>query len=104
MSDGTGHWEGKSGRNWAWRQRVSHPVAVPQLAIGASVTLADGVTVISSGEVYPAIVTVTLSAPPATSGTALSTVAANTAKTFVDGSGNVLMWDGLIPFPCVGLP
>src|SRR5260370_41428105 len=35
-------------------------------------------------------------APPATSGTALSTVAANTAKTFVDGSGNVLMWDGLI--------
>jgi len=69
---------------------------VPQPAIGASVTLADGVTVISSGEVNPAIVTVPLSAPPATSGTALSTVAANTAKTFVDGSGNVLMWDGLI--------
>jgi hypothetical protein len=49
-----------------------------------------------SGEVTPAIVTVTLSAPPATSGTALSTVAANTAKTFVDGSNNPLMWDGLI--------
>lgn len=68
---------------------------MPQPAIGASVTLADGVTVISSGEVNPAFVTVTLSAPPATSGTALSTVVVNTAKNFVDGSGNVLMWDGL---------
>ena len=69
---------------------------MPQPAIGASVTLADGVTVISSGEVNPAFVTVTLSAPPATSGTALSTVVVNTAKNFVDGSGNVLMWDGLV--------
>ena len=68
---------------------------MPQPAIGASVTLADGVTVISSGEVNPTFVTVTLSAPPATSGTALSTVVVNTAKNFVDGSGNVLMWDGL---------
>ena len=34
--------------------------------------------------------------PIATAGTALSTVAANTAKTFVDGSGNPLMWDGII--------
>src|SRR6185437_13754077 len=35
-------------------------------------------------------------AAPATSGTALSTVTSNTAKSFVDGSGNVLMWDGII--------
>jgi hypothetical protein len=37
-----------------------------------------------------------ITAPPATSGTALSSVASNTAKTFVDGSNNPLMWDGLI--------
>nr|MBF6592522.1 hypothetical protein [Ktedonobacterales bacterium] len=59
-------------------------------------TLADGATLMPSGEVNPAIVTLTLTAAPATSGTALSTVAANTAKTFVDGGGNPLMWDGLI--------
>jgi hypothetical protein len=59
------------------------------------VTLADGATVMPSGEVNPAYVTVTLTAPPATSGTALSSVSANTAKSFVDSSGNLLMWDGV---------
>ena len=49
-----------------------------------------------SGETQPGILIVTQTAAPATSGTALSTVAANTAKTFIDGSGNVLMWDGII--------
>lgn len=68
----------------------------PQPAIGGTVTLADGATVMPSGEVNPGIVTVTLTAAPATSGTALSSVASNTAKTFVDGSSNPLMWDGLI--------
>lgn len=79
-----------------WLQAGISGANATQPAIGASVTLADGATVMPSGEVNPAIVTVTLSAPPATSGTALSSVASNTAKTFVDGSGNALMWDGLI--------
>jgi hypothetical protein len=80
----------------AWLQAGISGANAPQPAIGASVTLADGATVMPSGEVNPAIVTVTLTAPPATSGTALSSIASNTAKTYVDGSGNVLMWDGLI--------
>ncbi len=79
-----------------WLQSGLSGSNAPQPSIGANVTLADGATVMPSGEVNPAYLTVTLSAPPATSGTALSTVSANTAKTFVDGSGNVLMWDGLI--------
>lgn len=79
-----------------WLQAGISGASAPQPAIGANVTLSDGVTVMPSGEVNPAILAVTLSAPPATSGTALSTVAANTAKTFVDGSGNPLMWDGII--------
>lgn len=79
-----------------WLQAGISGANAAQPAIGASVTLADGATVMPSGEVNPAYLTVTLSAPPATSGTALSSVAANTAKTYVDGSGNALMWDGLI--------
>jgi hypothetical protein len=79
-----------------WLQSGISGANAAQPAIGATVTLADGVTTMPSGEVNPAYLTVTLSAPPATSGTALSSVAANTAKTFVDGSGNLLMWDGLI--------
>ncbi|HEU5438176.1 MAG TPA: hypothetical protein VFU88_02705 [Ktedonobacterales bacterium] len=79
-----------------WLQAGISGANAPQPAIGGTVTLADGATVMPSGEVNPAYITLALSAPPATSGTALSTVAANTAKTFVDGSGNVLMWDGLI--------
>jgi hypothetical protein len=79
-----------------WLQAGISGANAAQPATGASVTLADGVTVMPSGEVQPAYLTVTLTAPPATSGTALSTVAANTAKTFVDGSNNILMWDGLI--------
>ncbi len=63
--------------------------------IGATVTLADGVTTMPSGEVQPGYIGVPqITAPPAT-GTA-NPPAANTAKTFVDGSGNVLMWDGII--------
>ena len=80
----------------AWLQSGISGSNAAQPAIGASVTLADGVTVMPSGEVNPGILALTLSAPPATSGTALSTVTANTAKTFVDGSNNILMWDGLI--------
>ncbi|HLJ81326.1 MAG TPA: hypothetical protein VKT52_07575 [Ktedonobacterales bacterium] len=80
----------------AWLQASISGANAPQPSIGSTVTLADGATVMPSGEVNPAVVTVTLSAPPATSGTALSSVASNTAKTFVDGSGNILMWDGLI--------
>ncbi|HEX6818893.1 MAG TPA: hypothetical protein VF120_10995 [Ktedonobacterales bacterium] len=79
-----------------WLQTGISGANAPQPAVGATVTLADGVTVMPSGEVTPAIVTVTLLAPPAASGTALSTVSSNTAKTFVDGSGNPLMWDGVI--------
>ncbi len=79
-----------------WLQTGISGANAAQPAVGASVTLADGLTSMPSGEVQPAYLNVTLSAPPATSGTALSTVAANTAKTFVDGSGNILMWDGLI--------
>jgi hypothetical protein len=80
----------------AWLQTGISGTNAPQPGIGSPVTLADGVTVMPSGEVTPAYLTLTLSAPPATSGTALSTVTANTAKTYVDGSGNILMWDGLI--------
>jgi len=80
----------------AWLQAGISGSNAAQPAVGASVTLADGVTVMPSGEVNPGILPLTLSAPPATSGTALSTVTANTAKTYVDGSGNLLMWDGLI--------
>jgi hypothetical protein len=79
-----------------WLQAGISGSNAQQPAIGATVTLADGATVMPSGEVQPGYITVTLTAPPATSGTALSSVAANTAKTFVDGSGNVLMWDGII--------
>jgi hypothetical protein len=80
----------------AWLQAGISGGAAPQPAVGATVTLADGVTTLPSGEVNPAILTLTLAAPPATSGTALSSVASNTAKSFVDGGGNSLMWDGLI--------
>ena len=80
----------------AWLQAGLSGANAPQPAVGKAVTLADGATVMPSGEVNPAYLTLTLSAPPATSGTALSSVAANTAKTYVDGSGNLLMWDGLI--------
>jgi len=79
-----------------WLQAGLSGANAAQPAVGASVTLADGATVMPSGEVTPAYLTVTLASAPATSGTALSSVTANTAKTFVDGSGNVLMWDGLI--------
>ena len=51
---------------------------------------------LATANAQPGILAVTQTAAPATSGTALSTVAANTAKTFIDGSGNVLMWDGII--------
>ena len=79
-----------------WLQAGISGANAQQPATGASVTLADGATILPSGEVQPGYLTVTLTAPPASSGTALSTVAANTAKTFVDGSGNILMWDGII--------
>ena len=84
------------GDSAAWLQTGISGSNAAQPSVGASVTLADGVTVMPSGEVTPAVITLTLSAPPATSGTALSSVASNTAKTYVDGSNNVLMWDGLI--------
>jgi hypothetical protein len=80
----------------AWLQAGISGANAAQPNIGATVTLSDGVTMLPSGEVQPGYIAVTLTAPPATSGTALSTVAANTAKTFVDGSGNMLMWDGII--------
>ncbi|HEX9038532.1 MAG TPA: hypothetical protein VF808_16230 [Ktedonobacterales bacterium] len=79
-----------------WLQTGISGTNAQQPLTGAPVTLADGVTTMPSGEVTPGILTVTLSAPPATTGTALSTVTANTAKTFVDGANNPLMWDGLI--------
>ena len=79
-----------------WLQAGISGASAPQPNTGASVTLADGLTVMPSGEVQPAYFTVVQTAAVATAGTALSTVAANTAKTFVDGSGNILMWDGLI--------
>lgn len=64
-----------------------------QPAFGASVALANGGTT-TSGEVVPPTITVTLASAPATSGT--NPPASNTAKTLVDGSNNVLMFDGLI--------
>jgi hypothetical protein len=79
-----------------WLQTGISGANAQQPLIGATVILADGATVMPSGEVNPAILPLTLSAPPATTGTALSTVAANTAKTFVDGAGSPLMWDGII--------
>ncbi len=79
-----------------WLQAGVSGTNAQQPLIGATVTLADGATVMPSGEVNPAILPLTLSAPPATTGTALSTVAANTAKTFIDGAGAPLMWDGII--------
>ncbi|HEV2236043.1 MAG TPA: hypothetical protein VGR57_05210 [Ktedonobacterales bacterium] len=79
-----------------WLQAGISGANAPQPSIGATVTLADGLTLLPSGEVQPGYIAVTLSAPPATSGTALSSVAANSAKTYVDGSGNILMWDGII--------
>jgi hypothetical protein len=79
-----------------WLQTSVSGANAPQPAVGANVTLQDGVTVMPSGEVQPAYFKVTLTAAVLTSGTALSSVAANTAKTFVDGSNNVLMWDGII--------
>ncbi len=80
-----------------WLQSgVSGNTNAAQPAIGANVTLADGITIMPSGEVQPAIKVVSATAAIATSGTALSSVSANTAKTFVDGSSNILMWDGII--------
>jgi hypothetical protein len=79
-----------------WLQASLSGANAPQPAIGATVTLSDGLTTMPSGEVNPGILTVTLAAAPATTGTALSSISANTARTFVDGSGNPLMWDGLI--------
>jgi hypothetical protein len=79
-----------------WLQAGISGSNAQQPNVGASVTLADGATILPSGEVQPGYLTVVLTAPPATSGTALSTVAANTAKTFVDGSNNILMWDGIL--------
>ncbi len=80
----------------AWLQAGISGANAVQPSIGAAVTLADGATVMPSGEVNPAVIPLTLTAAPATSGTALSSVASNSAKTFVDGSGNPLMWDGII--------
>ena len=79
-----------------WLQASISGANALQPAVGANVTLQDGLTIMPSGEVQPAYFKVTLTVAVATTGTALSTVAANTAKTFVDGSGNPLMWDGLI--------
>ncbi len=79
-----------------WLQPSISGANAAQPSIGATVTLSDGQTVLPSGEVQPGYITVTLTAALTTTGTALSSVASNTAKTFVDGSGNVLMWDGLI--------
>jgi hypothetical protein len=73
---------------------VSGNTNAAQPAIGATVTLADGLTKMPSGEVQPAYFSVTLTAAVASSGA--NPPLANTAKTFVDGSGNLLMWDGLI--------
>jgi hypothetical protein len=80
----------------AWLQAGISGANAPQPSIGATVTLADGATLLPSGEVQPGYIAVTLSAPPATTGTALSSIAANSAKSYVDGSGNILMWDGII--------
>lgn len=79
-----------------WLQAGLSGANAPQPAIGASVLLADGATTMPSGEVMPGVLTVNLTAAPAGSGTALASVAANTAMTFVDGANNPLMWDGLI--------
>ena len=73
---------------------ISGNANAPQPAIGAVVTLQDGLTKMPSGEVQPAYFTVTLTAAVATTGA--NPPAANTAKTIVDGGGNVLMWDGII--------
>jgi hypothetical protein len=73
-----------------WKQTG---LTTAQPAYGASVSLSNGGTT-TAGEVVPPTVTVTLAAPPATSGT--NPPASNTAKTLVDGSGNPLMFDGLI--------
>ncbi len=73
-----------------WKQTG---LTATQPAFGASVALTNG-GVTTSGEVVPPTITVTLTSAPATSGT--NPPASNTAKTIVDGSGNPLMFDGLI--------
>ena len=73
-----------------WKQTG---LTTAQPAYGASVALTNG-GITTSGEVVPPTVFVTLTAPPVTSGT--NPPASNTAKTLVDGSGNPLMFDGLI--------
>ncbi len=73
-----------------WKQ---NGLTQTQPAYGASVQLANGGTT-TAGEVVPPTITVTLTTAPATSGT--NPPASNTAKTLVDGSGNPLMFDGLL--------
>ncbi len=73
---------------------ISGNANAAQPGIGATVTLSDGVTKMPSGEVQPAYLAVTLTA--AVAGSGANPPAASTAKTFVDGSGNILMWDGII--------
>jgi hypothetical protein len=65
----------------------------PQPAFGATVTLLNGGST-TSGEVVPPTLTLTLTTTPANSGA--NPPASNTAKTLVDGSGNILMYDGII--------
>ncbi len=76
-----------------YKQAGLSGASAPQPSFGASVSLVNGGTT-SSGEVVPPTITLTLTTTPASSGA--NPPASNTAKTVVDGSGNVLMFDGII--------
>jgi hypothetical protein len=79
-----------------WKQNGISGSNAAQPAFNAGVTLLSGGAA-TSGESMGPTLTLTLSAPPATSGTALSTVTANTASTSVDsGTGAINIWDGLM--------
>lgn len=84
----------KPANNAMWLQSgISGNSNAPQPAYNANAVLVSGGSV-PTGEIFGPTVVVTISAPPATSGT--NPPSSNTAKTYVDGSGNIKMWDGLL--------
>jgi hypothetical protein len=78
-----------------WLQASVSGANAVQPGYGVSVAVSGGAAT-NSGELFGPVVVVTETAAISTSGTALSTVASNTAKTFIDGSSNALMFDGIL--------
>lgn len=76
-----------------WKQTSLSGANAVQPAFGATVALSGG-GVTTAGEVVPPTLALTLTSAPVTSGA--NPPASNSAKTLVDGSGNPLMYDGLM--------